>query len=101
MNHLLLKKQGTIFIVTKSINQKLYIEAQTSDKIQSLEDYEKHSTIVFDDLLLSKQESIVDLFFTRGRHQNIDIYYISQTYFHLPKKTFRKNSNYLFYLNKL
>ena len=28
------------------------------------------------------------MFFTRGRHDNFDIYYISQSYFHLPKKCF-------------
>ena len=44
-------------------------------------------------MLLSKQESNIDLFFTRGRHNNIDIYYISQSYFHLPKNTIRNNSN--------
>ena len=44
-------------------------------------------------MLLSKQESYIDLFFTRVRHNNIDIYYISQSYFHLPKNTIRNNSN--------
>ena len=44
-------------------------------------------------MLLSKQESNKDLFFTRGRHKNIDIYYISQNYFHLPKNTIRNISN--------
>ena len=39
-------------------------------------------------MLLSKQVSKIDLFFTRGRHNAIDIYYISQSYFHLPKNIF-------------
>ena len=43
-------------------------------------------------MLLSKQESKITLFFTRGRHQNFDIYYISQSYFHLTKNTIRINS---------
>ena len=43
-------------------------------------------------MLLSKQKSKINLFFTRGRHQNIDTDYISQSYFHLPKKTIRNNS---------
>ena len=29
------------------------------------------------------------LFFTRGRHKNIDIYYISQSWYELPKNTIR------------
>ena len=48
----------------------------------------KNSTIVSDDMLQSKQESNIDLFFTGARHNNIDIYYISQRYFHLPKILF-------------
>ena len=44
-------------------------------------------------MLLSKQESNIDLFFTGGRHNNIDIYYISQSFFNLPKNTIRNNSN--------
>ena len=31
------------------------------------------------------------LFFTRGRHQNLDIYYISQSWYELPKNTIRNN----------
>ena len=74
------------------MNQYPNIKAQTSDGIQPLNDYE-NSTVVFDDIILSKQESKIDLFFTRGGHNNIDIYYISQSYFHLPKNTIRNNSN--------
>ena len=92
MNHILFQKQEPIFIITKSINQYPTIKAQTSDEIQPLENYE-NSTVVFDDMLLSKQTSDIDLFFTRGRHHSIDIYYISQSYFHLPKNTIRNNSN--------
>ena len=92
MNHILHQNQEPIFIITKSLNQNPQIKAQTSDEIQPLNEYE-NSVVVFDDMLLSKQESNIDLFFTRGRHKNIDIYYISQSYFHLPKKTVRNNSN--------
>ena len=92
MNHIIFQKQEPIFIITKSINQYPKIKAQTSDEIQPVE-YQENSTVVFDDMLLSKQESNFDLFFTRGRHNNIDIYYISQSYFNLPKNTIRNNSN--------
>ena len=92
MNHFLFQKQEPIFIITKSLNQKPNIRAQTSDEIQPLENYES-STVVFDDMLLSKQESNIDLFFTRGRHSNIDINHNSHSYFHLPKNTILNNSN--------
>ena len=92
MNHILFQKQEPIFLITKSLNQYPNIKAETSHEIQPVENYE-NSTVVFDDMLLSKQESNIDLFFTRGRHINIDIDYISQSYFHLPKNTIRNNSN--------
>ena len=44
-------------------------------------------------MLLSKQESNIDMFFTRGRHNSFDLYYLSQSYFHLRKNAIRNNSN--------
>ena len=99
MNYILHQKQEPIFIITKSLNQYPKIKAQTSDEIQPLNEYE-NSVVVFDDMLLSKQESNIDLFFTRGRHNNIDIYYISQSYFHLPKNTIRNNSNKIIFFKQ-
>ena len=92
MNYILLRKQETIFVFTKSLNQYPEIKAQTSDEIQPLNEYE-NSIVVFDDMLLSKQENNIDLFLTRSRHKSFDIYIISQKYFHLPKNTIRNNSN--------
>ena len=63
MKYFLLKKQGPIFIFTKPLNQYPNIRAQITDEIQPFGNYE-NSTVVFDDTLLSKQESIIDLFFT-------------------------------------
>ena len=57
-----------------------------------MNEYE-NSIVVFDDMLLSKQGSNIDLLFARGRHSNFDIYYISESYLHLPKDTNRINSN--------
>ena len=62
MNHILHQKQEPISIITESLNQYPNIEAQTSDEIQPLDLYE-NSTVVFDDMFLSKQESNIDLFF--------------------------------------
>ena len=92
MNHIRHQKQEPVSIITKSPNQYPNIKAQTSEEIQPLEIYE-NSTVVLDDLLSSKQESYTDMLFTRGRHNNIGIHCISQSYFHLPKNTIRSNSN--------
>ena len=50
-------------------------------------------------MLLSKQQCKIDLRFTRRSHKNCDIYYKSQSNFHLPKNTIRNNSN-IFILSK-
>ena len=63
MNCILLQKQEPSFIFTKSINQNPNIKAQTSDEIQILQNYGGGGTIVFDDTLLSKQTSKIDLLF--------------------------------------
>ena len=76
MNHLLLRKQEPLFMFTKSISRYLKNKAQISDELQPLNEHE-NSTVVFDDMLLSKQESNIGLLFTRGRHNNFDLYYIS------------------------
>ena len=78
MDYILLQKREPIFIVTKSLTQYPNIKPQTSDEIQPIENYD-NSTVIFDDMLLSKEASNIDLFFTRGRHNIIDIYYISQS----------------------
>ena len=101
MNYILLQKQESIFIFKKSLNQYPNVKAQTSDEIQPKENYEKRN-VVLDDLLLSKQESNIDLFFfTWERHNNVDFHYKYQNYFHLPKKLFVIILIKIFYLNKL
>ena len=92
MTHILLQKQEPVFMITNSISQYPNIKDQTSDEIQSIETYE-HSAFVFDAMLIAKQARNNDLFPTKGRPIIFDIYYISQSYFQLPKDTLRKNSN--------
>ena len=87
MRYILLQKKP-IYRFTKSKNQYPIIKAQTSDEIQTLENYE-NSTVVFVDMVLSKRATNIDLFFTRGCHKNIGTICISQSFLHLPKNTFR------------
>ena len=94
MVYILLQNQewvASIYWITKPLNQYPKIKVWTSDEIQPSENYEKR-TVVFDHMLLSKQAGNIYLFFTRERHKNIDNYYISQSYFHLPKTALRINS---------
>ena len=68
---------------------------EVSDEIKPLNEYE-NGIIVFDDFLSSSNSKFIDQFLNRGRHNSLDIYYLSQSYFDLPKKTVRNNSNKIF-----
>ena len=75
-------------------NQNLDLENYTVEEDlgdRTLEDFQ-NCCVVFDDMLDSNQK-LIDPFFTRGRHNDLDVYYLSQSYFDLPKRTIRNNSN--------
>ena len=46
-------------------------------------------------MLGAKKSSQIDEFFTRGRHEDLDVSYISQSYFALPRQSIRNNSDRL------
>ena len=48
--------------------------------------------MVFDDLLLEKQNTC-ESYYVRGRHSNVDCFYLAQNYFKLPRQTIRENAN--------
>ena len=92
-----------IHIITTSPEQYSNIEIEDIEGQQScisveedledrtVQDY-RNFCIVFDDMLDTSQK-LVDPFFTRGRHNDLGVYYLSQYYFDLPKRTIRNNSN--------
>ena len=89
----MLEKIGSkrpIQIITRSPNQ--YPNYKTSNEIKPINKY-KGSVVISDDMLGAKNSSQRDEFFTRGRHEGSDIYYISQSYFALPRQSIRNNSD--------
>ena len=91
------------YIITKLppeqyTNSKIKIN-EISDEIKPLNEYE-NGIIVFDDILGSSNSRFIDQFFIRGRHNNLDVYYQSQSYFDLPKRTIRNNSNKIILFNQ-
>ena len=72
---------------------------EINNENKPLNEYE-NGIIVFDDILGSSNSRFIDQFFIRGRHNNLDIYYLSQSYFDLPKRTIRNNSNEIILLNQ-
>ena len=81
-----------IHIITRSPNQ--YPNYKTNNEIKPTNKY-KGSIVIFDDMLGAKNSSQIDEFFTRGRHEDLDVYYISQSYFALPRQSIRNNSDRL------
>ena len=81
-----------IHIITRSPNQ--YPNYKTSTEIKPINKY-RGSIVIFDDMLGAKNSSQIDEFFTRGRHEDLDVYYISQSYFGLPRQSIRNNSDRL------
>ena len=53
---------------------------------------EEKNILILDDCLLEKQAK-AEAYYTRGRHNNCDTFYISQNYFKLPRQTIRENTN--------
>ena len=85
-----------IRIIKRSPEQYSKIEIEDVSVEEDLEDRTlqdfQNCCVVFDDMLDSNQK-LIDPFFTRGRHNDLDVYYLSQSYFDLPKRTIRNNSN--------
>ena len=53
---------------------------------------DKKSLKEFDDLLHEKQNTCTS-YRVRGRHSNVDCFYLAQNYFKLPRPTIRENAN--------
>ena len=56
---------------------------------------EDKNLMIFDDLILEKNQNKCESYYVRGRHSNVDCFYLSQNYFILPRKTIRENTNFI------
>ena len=56
---------------------------------------EKKNLMVFDDLLLEKQNTC-ESYYVRGRHSNVDCFYLAQNYFKLPMPNNQRELNFMF-----
>ena len=55
---------------------------------------EKKNVMVFDELLLEKQNTS-ESYYVRGRHINVDCFYLAQNYFKLPRQAIKENANFI------
>ena len=79
-----------VCIITRSPNQ--YPTYKTSFDLKPI-DKDKGSVVNFDNMLGTRKSSQNDEFYTRVRHENLDVCYISQRFFGLPRKSNRNNSD--------
>ena len=72
--------QRPIHIITRSPKQ--YPNYKTNNEIKPINKYKG-----------ARNSSQIDEFFTGGRHEDLDVYYISQSYLALPRQNIRNNSD--------
>ena len=57
-------------------------------------DMNKNNLMIFDDLQLTNQNKC-EKYYIRGRHSNVDCFYLAQNYYALPRQTIRENANFI------
>ena len=55
--------------------------------------------LILDHIMLGPHNK-ADAYYTRGRHNNLDVFYIYQNYFRLPRQTVRENANFLVFFRQ-
>ena len=80
------------------------VDASFFDDVTSIPDPTEHDAsrcnlLVLDDVMLGPQNK-VEAYFTRGRHNNVDVVYITQSYFRLPRQTIRENANLFMFFSQ-
>ena len=85
--------------MAKNVDKPADIECsffETSDDVPDPRDLNssKKNLMIFDDLQLEKQ-SKCETYYIRGRHSNVDCFYLAQNYFKLPRQTVRENANFI------
>ena len=86
--------------ICKGNTDAVFIDGLTTIPDPCEHDPSKKNLLVLDDFMLSPQNK-VESYFTRGRHNNVDVIYITQSYFRLPRQTIRENRNMFIFLSKI
>ena len=85
--------------MAKQLNEKSDISTKFFESAEDVPDPrelkpEKKNLMIFDDLQLIKQNKC-EAYYIRGRHSNVDCFYLAQNYFKLPRQTIRENANFI------
>lgn len=102
-------KFENIYVYSKSLYQPKYIYLKkllkpikgisfnsycSNENIIPPNEAKRNSIFIFDDVSCDKQ-NIIKEYFSMGRHNHIDCFYLSQTYAHIPKHLIRDNCNFI------
>ena len=85
--------------MAKDIRDKSDVECKFYESAEDVPDpgelnSNKKNLIVFGDLLLEKQITC-EWYYVRGRHSNVDCFYLAQNCFKPPRQTIRENANFI------
>lgn len=98
-----------VYVYSKSLYQPKYVYLQKllseikeigyqmfsrSEDVIPVEEVKTNSVFIFDDVICEKQSNIRQ-YFCMGRHKNVDSFYLSQSYTHIPKHLIRENANFI------
>lgn len=100
-------KFENIYVYSKSLYQPKYLYLEkllkpiqgigyytfnSGEDIMDPSKIKQNSIFIFDDIACQNQEKIRE-YFSMGRHNNIDCFYLCQTYSKIPKQLIRDNAN--------
>lgn len=80
--------------VLRNIKEIGYFPFSDNDEVPHPSEIRRNSIMIFDDVACGKQNNIKN-YFSMGRHNYVDTFYICQTYSVIPKQLVRDNANLL------
>lgn len=80
--------------VFENLSEINYFSFSDNETVPHPSEVNKNSIMIFDDVSCGKQNNIKE-YFSMGRHNNVDTFYLCQTYSYIPKQLVRDNTNFL------
>ena len=80
--------------ILRNIPEVGYYPFTDNTQVPHPSDIKPNSVIIFDDISCEKQSNIRN-YFTMGRHNSVDTFYLCQTYSKVPKQLIRDNANFI------
>jgi len=87
-------KYRLLFDILSEIKEIKLFTYYENDEVIAPEKALPNSVFIFDDIICENQ-NIVRSYFSRGRHNQVDICYLAQSFSRVPKQLIRDNSNFI------